>query len=194
MRKAGMGIALVVGLLPSVANAAPAFRWTGHGSSAAVHFETLSDDGCILTSGELVVTSAPSIGTQGIVLGTTEDTCSLDENGDPTTLAVFFGGGEVTHSYAGLASATVSGSIPTTSIFGTAPTVDFDISLAGTGAVSTTSSRFISTVGGVTLSFNAQRQRFANASGTLSLDGEAAGLSQGQLFTETAGELVILNK
>jgi hypothetical protein len=46
----------------------------------------------------------------------------------------------------------------------------------------------------VTLSFNAQHRRNAGTSGSLTIDGNTAALSDGHLFTETAGELVILNK
>jgi hypothetical protein len=182
-------------LLTGVAAAEVAFRWTGHGSSAAVAFSDVSADGCVETTGQLVITAAPGLpGPQGIILGSSTDHCNLNEDGEPTS-SFFFGGGEVTYSSNGLASATASGTVIATSFFGGDPiTFEFDLAFSGSGPVRTTTNRFISTAGGVTLFFNAQRQRFATVTGSFTIDGETATLSDAQLFSETAGELVILNQ
>jgi hypothetical protein len=195
MRKTGSGIALVVGLVSGVASAAPAFRWTGSGTSAAFHYDVVSSDGCTETVGDVLLVSNASVGTQGITIGETIDFCNLTD-GMPTE-SFFVGGGEVSYSQTGLASATGSGSFTVWYYSGIAtgnPTVAFDVSLNGSGNVSTSAVHWISTAGGTTLSFNAQRQRHATVAGTMTFDGESATVSDGQLFTETAGELVVLNK
>jgi hypothetical protein len=196
MRKMGLGIALVVSSFAGVASGAPAFRWQGSGSGAAVTFDELSADGCVETVGTLVFQSAPSIGDQGLVLGETIDYCNLDEYGNPTE-SFFFGGGEVSYDQSGLSSATATGSFTANYYSGTATeplTFDFALTFTGTGATSTTTSNWISTAGAVTLSFSAQRQRSATTGGSLTINGEEATLSGAQLFSETAGELVILNQ
>jgi hypothetical protein len=196
MRKMGLGIALVVSSLAGVANGAPAFRWQGSGSGAVVTFDELSEDGCLHTVGTLVFQSAASIGQQGIVLGETFDNCNLDEYGNATE-SFFVGGGEVAYDQSGLSSATATGSFTASYYSGSATgplTFDFALTFSGTGATSTTASHWLSTAGAVTLSFSAQRQRSATTGGSLTINGEQATLSDAQLFSETAGELVILNQ
>jgi hypothetical protein len=195
MRNWVLGVALLVSTAAIAKAEGPAFRWTGSGSGAAATFDTLSADGCVETVGTIVFISAPSIGDQALVLGETIDYCNLTD-GAPSE-SFFFGGGPVAYDQSGLSSATATGSITTTYYSGTATgalTFDFDVTFTGTGAVSTTTSHFVSTAGAVTLSFNAQRHRSATVSGSLMINGDAATLSDAQLFTETAGELVILNQ
>jgi hypothetical protein len=194
MRNWGLGVALLV-TTAGIANAEqPAFRWTDSGSGAAVVFDTLSADGCVETVGTLVFMSASTIGDQALVIGETINYCT--EDGVPSE-SFFFGGGSVAYDQSGLSSSTATGSFDANYYSGTAIgtlTFDFDLSFSGTGATTTNTSHWTSTGGGITFSFDAQRQRSATAGGSLTINGEEATLSDAQLFTETAGELVILNQ
>ena len=185
MRTLGWGVALLVSI-GGIASA-DVFRWHGKGAGAAVAL--YSNDGCVETSGELVFAST-SAGTFALTIIQRTDWCAEE----PVT-SFFAGGGDASFSSSGLSSATASGSIVATDYTPAnagSITIDFNLAFTGSGGVSATTSHFASGGGGATISFNSQRHRGATVTGGVAIDGDGVTASDGQLFTETAGEIVIV--
>ncbi|HEY5952243.1 MAG TPA: hypothetical protein VIV40_42385 [Kofleriaceae bacterium] len=186
MRKLGVGIAVLLGF--GLTAEADVYRTHVQGSAAIASFSGVSADGCTETTGTLIALSS-SDGTYAIASATNYNSC--------TGVSGFYAGaGSVTYSASGLSSASAAGTVVAEEYtgHGIAPiTIEFALSFTGTGSVSSTSSRFTSGGGGATVSFVAQRTRAATVSGSLSIDGDAASVTDGQLAGETAGELSVVH-
>ena len=189
MRKVGLGVVLLLSI--SVGVQAEVFRTRVQGTGTFMTFSDVSSDGCVVTNGQLAVLSTND-GTQALTIIERWDYCA------PDGPAGFFygGGGEAAFAATALSSASASGTIVADEYTGHGlppVTVEFSLALTGTGAVNVTTQHFASGGGGVTLSVSAQRSRAANASGSLTVDGDAETVAGAQLIAETAGELVVVH-
>jgi len=189
MRKVGLGV--VVLLLVSVGVQAEVFRTKVRGSGTFMTFSDLSSDGCVQTNGQLAVLQTTD-GTQSLTIVERWDYCAPDG-----PAGFFYGGGDVAaYSSTALSSASTSGTIEAVEYTGRGlppVTIEFSLALTGTGVVNVTTQHFASGGGGVTLSVSAQRSRAANASGSVTVDGDATTVADAQLIAETAGELVVVH-
>ncbi len=171
---------------------ADVYRTHVNGFGVITTFATTSDDGCVETTGELVAVSTKD-GTVGFVTAVRIDDCAVDG-----PVRWDYGWVEpVAYSPSGMSSATLTGSFamtPYSGPAGGAVTLDFALTFAGTGAVTTSRSRFISTSpDDTTLSFSSSRRRNATARGSLSFGGDDGGVTSAQLVGGNEGELVVIH-
>ena len=189
MRQFGVGLATVLfAVAPATADI---YRQHVSGFGVATTFHAISDDGCVETFGELAAVNTQE-GTFGYVTAERTDYCAED---GPLVWALW-SIEPVTFS-ADMASATLSGSL---SLFAYAGppggdvTLDFSLAFTGSGPVSTTNSRFISTsANDSTLSFSSTRQRAATATGSLSVGDDGGAVTSAQLVGGTSGDLVVIH-
>lgn len=191
MRHLGVGLGI---LLFSVAPAAAdVYRTHVSGFGVVTTFHAISDDACVETSGELAAVSTNE-GTVAFVTAVRTDYCA---EGGPVDW--FYGWIEpVAFTANGMTSATLTGSFAMSPYAGAAEggdvTLDFALAFSGSGTVSTTTSRFISTSGDdTTLFFSSARNRAATASGSLSIGGDGGAVTTAQLVGGTEGELVVIH-
>ncbi|HEY5923271.1 MAG TPA: hypothetical protein VIV11_16440 [Kofleriaceae bacterium] len=189
MRTVGLGVVIALSLTASAS--AEIFRTHVHGTAAIASFSDVSADGCVETTGTLAAASSTN-GTFAIVVAERWDYCAPDGPAG----SFYAGGGDIAYSGNGLSSASASGTVVAEEYTGRGLpplTVEFELAFSGTGAVTATTSRFASGGGGTTVSFTSSRSRNANIGGSISLDGDAATASGGQLVAEVAGELVVVH-
>lgn len=189
MRQFGVGLAMVLfAVAPATADV---YRQHVSGFGVATTFHTISDDGCVETFGELAAVNAQE-GTFGYVVADRTDYCA--ESGplewslwsiEPVTFS------------GNMSSATLSGSLSLYAYAGPPGgdvTLDFSLAFAGSGPVSVTNSRFISTsANDTTLSFSSTRQRAATTAGSLSVGDDAGAITSAQLVGGTSGDLVVIH-
>jgi hypothetical protein len=190
MRNFWVGIATV--LFAVAPASADIYRMHVTGSGVVTTFHTISDDACVETSGELAAVSTHE-GSFGYVTAVRTDYCA---EGGPVDW--YYGWIEpVAFSASNTTSATLTGSFamsPYSGPPGGDVTLDFSLTFTGTGAVSTTTTRFVSTSGDdTTLFFSSARQRAATATGSLSVGGDAGAVTSAQLVGGTEGELVVIH-
>src|SRR5262249_341663 len=146
---------------------ADVYRQHVTGFGVVTTFATISDDGCVETNGELAAVSTQE-GTFGYVTALRTDYCA---EGGPVDWAYACIEPVAFHAN-GLSAARLDGSFLMTPYAGPPggdATLEFSLAFAGSGAVSVTNSRFISTgPDDTTLSFSSTRQRNATATGSLS--------------------------
>ena len=188
MRKTGWG---VVALLCAGSFAsADVYRSNirGTGALASIHDE--SADGCVVTDGQFAAVSSSDLGPYALAIVTQWNSCT--DSG-----RFYAGGGSVELTANGLSSVTVSGSFELVEYTGNgfpSLTLEANLAFAGTGAVSSQSSHYTSGgAGGTTLFFDSSRTRAATASGSLTLDGDAASLADVQLASDIQGELNVVH-
>jgi hypothetical protein len=189
MRISGVGLAtLLVAVAPASADV---YRQHVSGFGVITTFHTISDDGCVETDGELAAVHTGE-GDFGYLTALRTDYCAVD---GPVDWA--FAWIEPVTFQANLTSATLSGSFAMTPYAGPPggdATITFSLSFAGSGPISTTNSRFISSSpDDITLSFSSTRQRAATASGSLSFGGDAGSVTSAQLVGGTSGDLVVIH-
>lgn len=182
MRKVLLAIAAVT--LPT-ASALAATATVVNGNGAFVAFSHVSDDGCVVTSGQLVLlhNNAGEDRPDGVLAVATQiDTCDPEDfgNGYAGTAALPF-------TATGLAAAHTAGTVVLDGFNGGQLTLDLDLTWTGTGAVSTQRSRFR---GENTFDFQASESRAATLSGGLTVDGEPAELSDAMLIRGVAGSIL----
>ncbi len=182
MRNVLLAVAAVT--LPSV----PAHATTAtvvNGNGAFVAFSHVSDDGCVVTSGQLVLlkNNAGEDRPDGVLAVATQiDTCDPDDFGNG-----FGGTAALPFTASGLASAHTAGTVVLDGFNGGQLTLDLDLTWTGTGAVSTQRSSFR---GENTFDFQVSQSRAAVLTGGLDVDGEAADLSEALLIRGVAGSIL----
>ncbi len=190
MHTFGVGLAMVLfALAPASADV---YRTHVNGFGVITTFATASDDACVETTGELVAVSTNE-GAFGYVTAVRIDSCAADG-----PVRWDYGWGEpVAFSAQGMTSSSLTGSFAMTPYAGPAGgdvTLSFALTFTGTGAVSTTTSHFISTSpDDTTLSFSSSRRRAATARGSLSVGGDDGGVTSAQIVGGNAGELVVIH-
>jgi hypothetical protein len=155
------------------------------GNGAVVEFEQISDDGCVVTTGQLVVlhNAAGSDRPEGVLAVATQvDTCDPDDFG-----AGFGGVAAVPFTATGLASAHAAGTVVLDGWNGGQLTLDLDLTWTGTGRISTQASRFR---GEGTCDCLVSASRAATLAGHLDLDGAAADLDGALLIRGVAGSIL----
>lgn len=187
MRKFGLGVAtLLVAVAPA---SAEVFRTKVKESGVVTTFHSISDDGCVETTGELAAVKTND-GTQAIVSAHRADYCAGAD-------WFYLDGGPVTLSMHGLVSASLSGTlelVPYSGPDNTSLTLELDLTFQGTGPVNKQKDRYVSEGdGSTTVSFTRTRMREATASGSFTADGAAATMTSAQLAKVTSGELVIVH-
>lgn len=156
-----------------------------NGNGAFVAFSQVSDDGCVVTSGQLVLlhNNAGEDRPDGVLAVATQvDTCDPDDFGSG-----FGGTADLPFTASGLASAHTAGTVVLDGFNGGQLTLDLDLTWTGTGAVSHQSSRFH---GGTTFDFSSSQSRAANLTGWLDVDGAPADLSDALLIRGVAGSIL----
>lgn len=185
----GIAMLVVFGVVPTAS--ADIYRTQVHGTAAVATFSDVSEDGCVVTTG-LIAALDSSNGTYALATAERWDYCAVDGPAG----SFYAGAGEVSYAASGLASAAATGMVVADEYTGRglAPlTLEFDLAFAGTGAVVANVSRFASGGGGTTVSFLSSRSRAASVSGSLFIDGDPAAAAAGQLYAETAGDLVVVH-
>jgi hypothetical protein len=156
-----------------------------NGDGAFVAFSQVSADGCVVTSGQLVVlhNNAGDDRPEGVLAVATQiDTCDPDDFGNG------FGGiAALPHTTNGLSSAHTAGTVVLDGFNGGQLTIDLDLTWSGTGGVSTQRSSFH---GENTYDFSASASRAATLSGSFDVDGAPADLSGALLIRGVAGSIL----
>lgn len=156
-----------------------------NGTGAVVLFSQVSGDGCVVTSGQLVLlhNNAGEDRPEGVLAVATQvDTCDPDDFGNG------FGGiAALPHTTNGLSSAHTAGTVVLDGFNGGQLTIDLDLTWTGTGAVSTQRSSFR---GENTFDFSANASRAATLSGSFDVDGAPADLSDALLIRGVAGSIL----
>jgi hypothetical protein len=186
MRKLGLGLVM----LGSLAITAQAETFPLHYSSSGVFVAFEQVDGCTYTSGVLF-TETTSDGPFAGVFAVVENTCD-----DSDFTGIINGGGPVTYTNSGLQSATVSGTIETTSYNGETPaTFEFSLSFTGTGSAIIEKSRTkLSSPGEyVELTVDSSRRRTATTSGTLTTDGAPLSITGAFIGHGTSGSVNVVH-
>ncbi|HUQ01730.1 MAG TPA: hypothetical protein VM261_04505 [Kofleriaceae bacterium] len=181
-------MAAVAVTLPSlyaapVAHAATATVVNGNG--AVVLFSQVSDDGCVVTSGQLVLlkNNAGNDRPEGVLAVATQvDTCDPEDFGNG-----FAGLAALPFTANGLSFAHTEGTVVLDGFNGGQLTIDLDLTWTGTGAVSTQRSSFH---GENTFDFQSSASRAAVLSGSFDVDGEPADLSDALLIRGVAGSIL----
>lgn len=186
MRKTGWGVValLCTGSLAS----ADVYRSNVQGTGAIATIHDVS--GCIVTDGQFAAVSSSDLGPYAIAIVTQWNTCT-------DTGRFYAGGGTADVAANGLSSVTVSGSFELVEYTGNgypSLTLEANLAFTGTGTVSAQASHYTSgSGGGTTLFFDSSKTRAATASGTLTLDGDAASLSDVLLASSIQGELSVVH-
>jgi hypothetical protein len=177
-------IAAVAVILPSI-SASAATTAVVNGNGAFVAFSHVSEDGCVVTQGQLVLlnNNAGDDRPDGVLAVATQiDTC------DPEDFGNGFGGvAALPYSTNGLSSASTAGTVVLDGFNGGQLTLELDLTWTGTGAVSQESSRFR---GENTFDFSSSSSRAATLDGYLTVDGAAADLSDALLIRGVAGSVL----
>ncbi len=177
-------LAAIVVTLPALTASATSTTVV-NGNGAFVAFSQISDDGCVVTAGQLVLlhNNAGEDRPDGVLAVATQiDTC------DPEDFGNGFGGvAELPFTTSGLSSAQTAGTVVLDGFNGGQLTIDLDLTWTGTGAVSRQSSRFR---GENTFDFQASESRAANLSGWLDVDGAPADVSDALLIRGVAGSIL----
>jgi len=182
MRNVVIAIAAVA--LPSVS----AYATTStvvNGNGAFVAFSQVSDDGCVVTSGQLVLlhNNAGEDRPDGVLAVATQiDTCDPDDFGNG-----FGGTAALPFTASGLSSAHTAGTVVLDGFNGGQLTIDLDLTWTGTGAISTQRSSFH---GENTFDFQSSQSRAAALTGWLDVDGASADLSDALLIRGVAGSIL----
>ena len=174
---------VAVALLPLTARATTATIVSGNG--AVVEFEQISDDGCVVTSGQLVLlrNAAGADRPEGVLAVATQvDTCDPDDFGNG-----FGGVAALPFTASGLAAAHTAGTVVLDGWNGGQLTIDLDLTWTGTGRVSTQASRFR---GEGTFDFQVSSSRAATLAGHLDVDGAPADLDGALLIRGVAGSIL----
>lgn len=182
MRKVLLAVAAVT--LPSVSAHATTVNVV-NGNGAFVAFSHVSDDGCVVTSGQLVLlrNNAGEDRPDGVLAVATQiDTCDPEDFGNG-----FAGAAALPFTASGLSSAHTAGTVVLDGFNGGQLTLDLDLTWTGTGAVSTQRSSFR---GENTFDFQASASRAAVLTGWLDVDGAAADLSDALLIRGVAGSIL----
>ncbi len=177
-------IAALAVTVPSI-SATAATSTVVNGNGAFVAFSQVSEDGCVITWGELVLlnNNAGDDRPEGVLAVATQvDTCDPDDFGNG-----FAGLAALPSTASGLASAHTAGTVVLDGFNGGQLTIDLDLTWTGTGAVSTQSSRFR---GENTFDFQVSASRAANLSGFLAIDGASADTSDALLIRGVAGSIL----
>jgi hypothetical protein len=178
-------IAAVAVTLPSLSASATTTTTIVNGNGAFVAFSQVSDDGCVVTSGQLVLlhNNAGEDRPEGVLAVATQiDTCDPDDFGNG------FGGlAALPFTASGLSRAHTAGTVVLDGFNGGQLTLDLDLTWTGTRAVTHESSRFR---GENTFDFQSSESRIANLSGWLDIDGAAADLSDARLIRGVAGSVL----
>jgi hypothetical protein len=177
-------IAAVAVTLPSI-SACATTATVVNGDGPFVSFTQVSDDGCVVTAGQLVLlnNNAGDDRPDGVLAVATQiDTC------DPEDFGNGFGGvAALPFTTSGLSSAHTAGTVVLDGFNGGQLTIDLDLTWTGTGAVSHESSRFR---GENTFDFQSSSSRAATLSGFLDVDGAPADLSDALLIRGVAGSIL----
>jgi hypothetical protein len=177
-------IAAVAVTLPSL-SASATTTTVVNGNGAFVAFSQVSEDGCVVTTGQLVLlhNNAGEDRPEGVLAVATQiDTCDPDDFGNG------FGGlAALPSTTSGLSQAHTAGTVVLDGFNGGQLTLDLDLTWTGTGAVSRQSSRFR---GENTFDFQSSESRTASLSGWLDVDGAAADLSDALLIRGVAGSVL----
>lgn len=156
-----------------------------NGNGAFVAFSQVSDDGCVVTTGQLVLlhNNAGNDRPEGVLAVATQiDTC------DPNDFGNGFGGlAALPFTASGLASAHTAGTVVLDGFNGGQLTLDLDLTWTGTGAVTHQSSHFR---GDNTFDFQSSESRNARLTGFLDVDGAPADLSGALLIRGVAGSIL----
>jgi hypothetical protein len=110
----------------------------------------------------------------------------------------FIGAGEATYEQGGMHGATVSGTFEANPFYDGSNlppeplppiTIDVDLTFTGTGSVYQSTAHFAAGApGSAYVFYDAARWRYADATGTVTVNGDAASVDYEQLLAETAGE------
>lgn len=188
MHKTGWGVVALV-CAGSVASA-DVYRSNVRGTGAVATVHDVSADGCVVTDGQFAAVSSSDLGPYAIAIVTQWNSCT--DSG-----RFYAGGGTVDVAANGLSSMNVSGAFELVEYTGNGyPSLTLEANLAfnGTGTVSAQASHYTSgSAGGTTLFFDSSKTRAATASGTLTLDGDAASLADVLLASNIAGELSVVH-
>jgi hypothetical protein len=156
-----------------------------NGNGAFVAFSHVSDDGCVVTAGQLVLlhNNAGDDRPDGVLAVATQiDTC------DPEDFGNGFGGiAALPYTTSGLSSAHTAGTVVLDGFNGGQLTIELDLTWTGTGAVTTERSSFR---GENTFDFQSSASRTAELAGYLDIDGAAADLSDALLIRGVAGSIL----
>ncbi len=174
---------IAVTLPPLSASAATATVVSGNG--AVVEFAQISDDGCVVTTGQLVLlrNAAGADRPEGVLAVATQvDTCDPDDFGNG-----FGGVAALPFTANGLAAAHTAGTVVLDGWNGGQLTIDLDLTWTGTGRVTTQASRFR---GEGTFDFQVSSSRAATLAGHLDVDGAPAELDGALLIRGVAGTIL----
>jgi hypothetical protein len=177
-------IAAVAVTLPSLSASATTVAVV-NGNGAFVAFSQVSDDGCVVTSGQLVLlhNNAGEDRPEGVLAVATQvDTCDPDDFGNG-----FGGVAALPSTTSGLTSAHTAGTVVLDGFNGGQLTIDLDLTWTGTGSVSHSTSRFR---GENTFDFQASESRAATLAGWLDIDGAPADLDGALLIRGVAGSVL----
>jgi hypothetical protein len=178
-------IAAVAVTVPSLSAAAATTHTVVNGNGAFVTFSQVSDDGCVVTEGQLVLlhNNAGEDRPDGVLAVATQvDTCDPDDFGNG-----FGGAAALPFTTSGLSSAHTAGTVVLDGFNGGQLTIDLDLTWTGTGSVSHQSSHFR---GENTFDFSSSESRAATLSGTFDVDGAPADLSGALLIRGVAGSIL----
>jgi hypothetical protein len=173
--------ALAVAAIPLTAQAATVY--VVHGNGAIASFTQISEDGCVVISGQVAVfeTVAGEDKEDGVyAVATYHDYC-LD-------IGDLYGGyAPLSFTSDGLAGATAEGSLVLSSFnYPAELTLDLDLAWTGTGAVSSEGGRMHDEY---VTNFSWQKSRAATIAGTIDCDGEPASIDGGLVIAGTSGEI-----
>jgi hypothetical protein len=177
-------IAAVAVTIPSLSASATTHSIV-NGNGAFVAFSQVSGDGCLVTTGQLILlhNDAGDDRPEGVLAVATQvDTCDPDDFGNG-----FGGVAGLPFTASGLSSAHTAGTVVLDGFNGGQLTLDLDLTWTGTGAVSRQSSRFR---GENTFDFQSSESRTARLAGWLDVDGAAADLSGALLIRGVAGSIM----
>ena len=188
MRSIGLGVAtLLFAASPAHAEVSQTLNVR---TLAVTTFELVSDDGCILTTGQLAAVRSTVEGTYALVAGQRADYCAGGE--DPVVRA-FLSGGPINFT-GSLLAARMKGTIdliPYSGPDSTPIVMKVDLRFTGTGAITTNTEYYTSSDDGFTFEFTTTSERAANVRGTLTADGDDGTLSDARLGHEIMGQLTI---